>query len=117
MSLLWAQLLVILTPRLEMTEQPLFGKWSLGWSVGCHNGRKEEHGHLETDSGTMVGRQIVYLEGGKNARMEWEMQQGKEAARKGCVSSQLPLWVDETRTGSPRELVRSTCHRVSPPEG
>lgn len=100
-----------------MTEQALFGKGSLGWSVGCHNSRKEKHGRLETDSETMVGMQMVYLGGGRNTAMEWEMQQGKEAANKGCVLSQLPLWVDENRMGNPRELVRNTCHRVSPPEG
>lgn len=76
-----APLLVIGTPRPGMTEQPSSGNLPVGRSVGCHGGRKGEHGLLEMDPETKMCIPRVYLGGARNAGVEWENATGKGRQR------------------------------------
>lgn len=53
-SLLGAWLLVMHPLRPGLTEQPDSGKPPVGWSMGCHDSRGEEHGLPKTDPETKM---------------------------------------------------------------
>lgn len=53
-SPLGAWLLVMHPLRPGLTEQPDSGKAPVGWSMGCHDSRGEEHGLPKTDPETKM---------------------------------------------------------------